>query len=83
VEVSKSYHYFSSQHSQAMPKVSVLICTYNAEKYIDATLLSVLNQSYKDFEVLILDNNSKDKTVEIMKKHKNPRVQVFPSEKNL
>jgi len=48
-------------------KVSVLICTYNCEKYITNTLNSVLDQTYKDFNILICENDSKDKTREILK----------------
>ena len=48
------------------PLVSVLICTYNAEQTIIPTLESCLNQTYKEFEILILDNWSKDKTREII-----------------
>lgn len=65
------------------PKVSVLICAYNAEKYIQATLQSVLDQSYTDMEVLVLDNNSKDKTVEVIKANKDVRIHLFQSKKNL
>ncbi|MGA3175188.1 MAG: glycosyltransferase, partial [Syntrophorhabdales bacterium] len=38
------------------PLVSVLICSYNAERFIEATLRSVLDQTYRDLEVLVLDN---------------------------
>lgn len=49
------------------PLVSVLICTHNAEKFIKSTLESVLCQCYKNIEILILDNDSTDKTVPIIK----------------
>lgn len=65
------------------PKVSVLICTYNAEEYIRATLESVLNQRYTDIEILILDNNSSDRTLDILQKFTDKRVHIFPSKKNL
>lgn len=65
------------------PKVSVILCTYNAEKYIQATLESVLNQSYTDIEVLILDNFSTDTTLVISQKFTDKRVHIFPSKKNL
>lgn len=65
------------------PKVSVLLCTYNAEKYIRATLESILHQSYTDIEILILDNNSTDRTLDILQKLTDKRVQIFPSQKNL
>ncbi len=63
--------------------VSVILCTYNAENYIRATLESILCQSYTTIEILILDNNSKDITVEIIKSYKDIRIHLYPSEKNL
>ena len=76
--------------------VSVLICTYNAEKFIKSTLESVLNQSYKNIEVLILDNGSTDKTVPIIRTlalhnaqpltyevRKGPSIRLIESKKNL
>ena len=64
-------------------KVSVLLCSYNAEVYIRATLQSLLAQTYTNIEILILDNNSKDTTVEIIKSYKDTRIHLYPSEKNL
>lgn len=52
------------------PFISILICTYNAEKFISETMGSVLAQTYRDFELLILDNGSKDGTKEIIQKLK-------------
>lgn len=49
------------------PLVSVLICSYNAEKFIKSTLTSVLNQTYHNIEILILDNDSTDNTVPIIR----------------
>src|SRR5680860_1452252 len=65
------------------PKVSVLICTYNAQKYIETTLQSILDQSYTTLEILILDNNSTDHTLDILQKFTDKRIQIFPSKKNL
>ena len=64
-------------------KVSVLHCSYNAEVYIRATLQSLLAQTYTNIEILILDNNSKDTTVEIIKSYKDTRIRLYLSEKNL
>lgn len=66
-----------------MNKVSVLIATYNAEKYIKKTLKSCLGQAYGDFEVLVLDNGSKDNTVKIIEKIGDRRVKLFKSKENL
>ncbi len=49
------------------PKVSVIIPVYNGEKTLGQCLSSVLSQSYKDYEVIVVDNNSTDKTKEITK----------------
>lgn len=65
------------------PKVSVLICTYNAWEQIISTLKSVLGQSYTNIEILILDNNSTDQTLKNLQKFTDKRIQIFPSKKNL
>lgn len=45
-----------------MPKVSILMITYNRERYIKDSLDSILNQNFKDFEIIIIDDCSSDKT---------------------
>jgi glycosyltransferase involved in cell wall biosynthesis len=49
-------------------KISVLMPTYNDAKYISTTIASLLNQSYKNFELIVIDNGSTDDTPEIVKK---------------
>ena len=46
-------------------KIDVLMATYNGEKYIKDQLDSILNQSHKEFRLLISDDGSKDSTVQI------------------
>lgn len=52
-----------------MPKFSIIIPAYNMEKYISKTLDSVMKQTFKDYEVIVVDDGSTDKTVEIAKKY--------------
>lgn len=55
-----------------MPKVSVIIGSYNAEKYIEETIRSVLNQTYKDYELIVIDDGSSDNTVKIIEQLLSP-----------
>ena len=48
-------------------KISIITPTFNSEKFISSNVNSIKNQTYKNFEHLIIDNKSKDKTVEIIK----------------
>ena len=58
------------------PKVSVVIPAYNEEKYIEKTLQAVLAQDYPNFEVIVVDNGSTDRTSEIVKKYLNPKLKI-------
>lgn len=60
-------------------KISIITATYNSEKTIADTINSVYNQTYKDIEHIIIDGNSKDKTLEIINKTPN-RVTKIVSE---
>lgn len=63
--------------------ISVLIPSYNAEKTISYTIESVLNQSYKNFELIIVDDKSTDNTINLILKYNDPRIKLFINEKNL
>ena len=47
--------------------ISVIIPTYNREKTLKKSIMSVLNQTYKNIEVIIIDDNSTDNTLDIIK----------------
>lgn len=51
------------------PAISVVIPAYNEEKYLPACLKSLQKQTFKDFEIIVVDNNSKDKTASIAKQY--------------
>ena len=51
-------------------KISIITVTKNSEKFIKANIKSVLSQSFKDFEHIIVDGNSSDKTLKIAKSFK-------------
>ena len=64
------------------PKISIIIPVYNAEKYLRQCLDSILNQSFRDFEVLLIDDGSKDGSGEICDEYaeKDKRIRVWHQE---
>jgi len=56
---------------------SVIIPAYNEEKVIESSIRSVLNSDHKDFEVILVDDGSKDRTFEIANSIKDPRLKVY------
>ena len=65
------------------PLVSIIINCFNGEKFLSKTLQSVLNQKFKDFEVIFLDNCSTDKSAKIYKNIKDERFKYFKTKKKL
>jgi len=49
-----------------MPKVSVIISTHNHAEFLRSVIMSVLNQTFYDFEIMIIDDVSKDHTQEVI-----------------
>ena len=63
------------------PLVSVIINCHNGQKYLSECVRSILNQTYKNFEIIFWDNNSTDKSYEIIKKFKDKRIRKFKLDK--
>lgn len=62
--------------------VSVLVNCHNGEKYLKEAINSILNQSYPNFEIIFFDNNSTDRSLEIIKSYNDQRINIYKS-KNL
>ncbi|MBE5320610.1 glycosyltransferase [Pedobacter sp. MR2016-19] len=64
------------------PIVTVLMPVYNAEKYLDEALCSILNQTFTAFELLIINDGSSDHTENIIKKHADERITYLKNSEN-
>lgn len=64
--------------------ISVIVPAYNAEKYIEKCLKSVIGQTYRNIEIIVVDDGSKDLTKRIIEQHvkKDPRIKTIFHEKN-
>ena len=67
------------------PKFSIIIPMYNVEKFIARTLESAINQSFKDIEIICVDDCGQDKSIEIAKEFakKDERIKIVQNEENL
>jgi len=66
-----------------MFKITVLMPVYNGEAYIREAIESILNQTFKDFEFLVIDDGSTDKSADIIKSYKDNRIRFVRNETNL
>ena len=66
-----------------MVGVSVGIPVYNGENYLMQAVTSVINQNYDNFEIIIIDNASTDKTFKIMQEINNKKVRIYRNKKNI
>ena len=66
-----------------MPKVTVLMAVFNAEKYLNEAIESILNQTFSNLEFLIIYDKSQDKTLEILKSYSDPRLRIIENEERL
>ncbi|OCL27616.1 hypothetical protein U472_03430 [Orenia metallireducens] len=66
-----------------MPEISVLMSVYNGEEFIEESIKSVLNQTFSDFEFIIIDDCSTDNTVEIIQSFIDNRIKLYTLDKNV
>ncbi|AJC93021.1 glycosyltransferase, family 2 [Campylobacter subantarcticus LMG 24377] len=68
-----------------MNQISIILPTYNVEKYIARALESCINQTFKDIEIIVVDDCGNDKSIDIAKEYANKdgRIKIIHNEKNL
>ncbi|HLV45459.1 MAG TPA: glycosyltransferase family 2 protein [Flavobacterium sp.] len=64
------------------PTVSIIIPCYNSEKFIGETLESILDQTFQDWECLVMDNASTDNSVDVIERFKNEKIHLIKLDKN-
>ena len=64
------------------PVFSIVLCTYNAQTYLDECIRSLLRQTYADFELIIVDDGSRDGTLAYLNTLTDPRIRIIPLEIN-
>ena len=67
-----------------MPRVSIALPVYNGERYLEQSIRSVLAQTFTDFELIVSDNASTDRTIEIVERFAaiDPRVVLLRNDEN-
>ena len=65
-----------------MPRVSIVLPSYNHEKYVRECIQSALDQTYQDFEIIITDDGSTDGTVNVIKEFDDSRIQLYTHTEN-
>lgn len=71
-----------NQNYDYKPLVSIIIPNYNKEKYLDKCLKSILDQSYENYEVIIVDDASTDSSVSIIEKYINNKIKLIKLNEN-
>ena len=76
--INPNEKYYKSKN----PKIGVIIPMYNAEGYIENAICAIENQDFKDIEVIIIDDNSKDNSAKVVKQliKRDPRISLYQNE---
>ena len=72
-----------SRCSVTAPRVSVVIGAWNGERFLRPAIESILNQTFRDFELIVIDDCSTDSTPQSLREFKDDRVRVVRNERNL
>jgi glycosyltransferase involved in cell wall biosynthesis len=66
-----------------IPKISVIMPVYNSENYIDKSIKSILDQTYRNFEFIIINDGSTDSTRAKLSAYEEPRIKIYDNESNI
>lgn len=83
IKIEKSLKLSKMNSNYSSPQVTVLLPVYNGEKYIAQAIESILNQSFRNFELRIIDDGSKDSSVKIVQSYSDPRIRIVKNPQNL
>ena len=72
---------FFKKNEKIKPLITIITVTLNSQKHLEETLISIFNQNYKNFELIIIDGKSNDKTLSIIKKYEH-KIDYWMSEKD-
>ena len=84
-EITSEIYINSLRYNKSNPKISLIIPFNNCEKFIEECLINLINQSFKNFEIIFINENSTDKTLEIIKKFQkiDERIFIYPKINNI
>ncbi len=71
------------ENVELSPKITVVMPVYNGEKYLNTAINSILNQTFTNFELIIIDDASTDKSVEIINSYQDQRIRLIKNNVNL
>ena len=65
------------------PRVSIVIACYNHAEYIEFAIKSIIKQTYKNWQLIIVNDNSQDATKEVLNKYKSKKIKIINLKKNI
>ena len=77
------FFYFINKIIYLYIMISICVPVYNSSEFLEKCITSILNQSYKNFELIIQDDASTDNSFEIINTYKDPRIKIMKNEKNI